>query len=250
MDYDNSSIATTYDEARALTPVRQRRWRDLLSAHVHRGAISLVVDLGCGTGRFSEVLAAEFAARIIGLDPSQTMIDQARRKLAAGKIKFGRATAHQLPLASGCADLVFMSQVYHHLRDPVAVARECRRILRVRGYVCVRTATRENDVVLPHFFPALRTMLDADLPSGEHISSNFLAAGFSPEHHSIITEMVSPDWPGFVRKCALRADSFLARLSDDEFDRGISALRAHVGVINPNDAVTEEIDWFVFRKRA
>jgi len=47
--------------------------------------------------------------------------------------------------------------------DPVAVARECRRILRADGYVCVRTGTRENDVVIPRFFPAVRAMLVADL---------------------------------------------------------------------------------------
>jgi trans-aconitate methyltransferase len=54
----------------------------LLLAHVDRTAISLVVDLGCGTGRFSEMLAAELGARVIGLDPSEKMIDQARRKPA------------------------------------------------------------------------------------------------------------------------------------------------------------------------
>ena len=79
MDYDQSGIATTYDEARALTPARRRRWQRLLSAHVDRTAISLVIDLGCGTGRFSEMPAAELGARVIGLDPSDQMIDQARR---------------------------------------------------------------------------------------------------------------------------------------------------------------------------
>jgi hypothetical protein len=45
MDYDQSGIATTYDEARALTPARRRRWQRLLSAHVDRTAIALVVGL-------------------------------------------------------------------------------------------------------------------------------------------------------------------------------------------------------------
>jgi ubiquinone/menaquinone biosynthesis C-methylase UbiE len=76
MDYDQSGIATTYDEARALTPERRRRWQRLLSVHVDRTAISLVIDLGCGTGRFSEMLATELGARVIGLDPSEKMIDQ------------------------------------------------------------------------------------------------------------------------------------------------------------------------------
>ena len=247
---DQSGIATTYDDARALTPARRRRWQRLLSAHVDRTAVSLVVDLGCGTGRFSEMLAAELGARVIGLDPSEKMIDQARRKPATSPVVFGRASAHELPLRDSCVDLVFMSQIYHHLPDPAAVARECRRVLRTGGYVCIRTGTRENDVVVPNFFPAVRAMLDADLPSSNEIRSNFAAAGFAPRHHEIVTEVVAPDWPSFIRKSALRADSFLARLSDIEFDQGMAALRAHRVNINPAEAVTEEIDWFVFTKRA
>ena len=49
MDYDRSDIAITYDQARALTPARRLRWQRLLSTHVDQSAISLVVDLGCGT---------------------------------------------------------------------------------------------------------------------------------------------------------------------------------------------------------
>src|SRR5271169_6845101 len=139
MDYDKSDIAATYDEARALTPARQPLWRDLLAAHVDRSAISLVVDLGCGTGRFSEILAAEFDARIIGFDPSENMIDQARRKLATGMIEFKRALADKLPLADSCVDLVFMSQVYHSSSRPGCrgagmPAHPARRRLRLRPH--------------------------------------------------------------------------------------------------------------------
>jgi ubiquinone/menaquinone biosynthesis C-methylase UbiE len=250
MDYAQSRIATTYDEARALTPARRRRWQRLLSAHLDRSTISLVVDLGCGTGRFSEMLAAELGARVIVLDPSKKMIDLARRKPATSPVVFGRASAHELPLPEARVDLVFMSQIYHHLPDPAAVARECGRVLRAGGYVCVRTGTRENNVVVPNFFPAVRPMLDADFPSSDQITSNFAAADLTPRHHQIVTEVVAPDWPSFVRKSALRADSFLARLSDTEFDQGMAALRAHGAKIKSAEAITEEIDWFVFTKCA
>src|SRR6201998_1187786 len=113
------------------------------------------------------------------------MIDKARRKPVTSPVEFGRASAHELPLPEGWVDLVFMSQIYHHLPDPAAVARECGRVLRVGGYVCVRTGTRENDVAAPNFFPAVRTMLDADLPSGDEIRSNLAIAGFSPTYHEV-----------------------------------------------------------------
>ena len=217
MDYDQSEIATIYDEARALMPARRQRWQRLLSVHVDRTAISLIMDLGCGTGRFSGMLAEELGAQVIGFDPSEKMIEQAQRKSAIGPIVFARASADALPLADGHVDLAFMSQVYHHLSDPAAVARECRRVLRVGGYACIRTGTRENDVVVPKFFPAVRAMLDADFPSSDEIRLNFAAAGFTPRHHEIVREVVAPDWPSFVRKSALRADSLLARLSNQVY---------------------------------
>jgi len=94
---------------RALAPETLRLWQDLLSAHIDRAAISLVIDLGCGTGRFSEVLAAHFGVHVIGVDPSEKMVDQARRKPATGNVDYRQGTAEALPLPDGCADLIFMS---------------------------------------------------------------------------------------------------------------------------------------------
>jgi ubiquinone/menaquinone biosynthesis C-methylase UbiE len=248
MDYDQSDIAATYDTARALTPARRRRWRRLLAAHIDLTAVSLAVDLGCGAGRFSEMLEEELDARVIGFDPSEKMIGQARQKPARARVAFARASAQALPLPEACVHLVFLSQIYHHFADPVAVARECRRVLRAGGYVCIRTGTRENDVVVPRFFPAVRAMFDADLPSSDEVSSNFVASGFAQRHQEIVTEVVAPDWPSFIDKSGLRADSFLARLSDMEFEQGMARLRAHLANIGHDEPVTEEIDWFVFTK--
>jgi SAM-dependent methyltransferase len=67
MDYDETDIATTYDKARAVAPETLRLRQDLLSAHIDRATISLVIDLGCGTGRFSASGAIELARDRVGL---------------------------------------------------------------------------------------------------------------------------------------------------------------------------------------
>jgi SAM-dependent methyltransferase len=154
-----------------------------------------------------------------------------------------------LRLPDGCADLVFMSMVYHHLTDPSAGARECHRVLRKGGYVCIRNGTRESDFPHRHFFSALRALIDSDLPSRREIEAVFAVGGFATVEHHVVTQITAPDWPRFIEKSALRADSFLARLSDDDFRKGMAALRNPGDSIDQSVAVSEEIDWFVFRRQ-
>jgi ubiquinone/menaquinone biosynthesis C-methylase UbiE len=220
----------------------------LLSTHIDRDAISVVVDLGCGTGRFSELLAAHFGVQVIGIDPSEKMVDQARRKPTTGKVVYRQGSAEAIPLQDDCADLVFMSMIYHHLIDTRAVARECRRVLRQGGYVSIRNATQEGDFPHRHFFPGLHTLIDTHLPPRRDITAVFAAAGFSPVIHQVVTQVTARDWRSFVEKSALRADSISVRLPDDEFHRGMASLRADGDKIDANTPVTEEIDWFVFTR--
>ena len=248
MDYDQTDIAASYDKARALMPKSARLWKDLLSVHVDRRKMSLLIDLGCGTGRFTYLLAAHFRVRVIGIDPSSKMIEQARRKPARGDLTFRQGSAEALPLTDGCADLVFMSMIYHHLTDPSAVARECHRVLCSGGFACIRNGIRETDFPHRQFFPSLEAMVAAELPSQHDVRGVFLAAGFNEVTHRVVTQVVAPDWHHFVEKSALRADSFLARLSDREFEEGMAALRCPGAAIEQNDPVTEEIGWFVFAR--
>src|SRR5215469_7251685 len=176
MNYDKTDIPATYDKARALSPEMRRLWQDLLSVHVDRAEISLIIDLGCGTGRFSELLAAHFGVQVIGIDPSLKMLDQARRKPAIDVV-YCQGLAEALPFREGCADLVFMSMVYHHFTDPSAVAKECHRTLHQGGYACIRNGTRESDFPHRHFFPALRALIESDLPSRRDIEAVFAADG-------------------------------------------------------------------------
>jgi hypothetical protein len=122
-------------------------------------------------------------------------------------------------------------------------------VLRQDGRACIRNTTHDCDFVYRHFFP-LQPLIDSDLPTRKDIHSIFVSAGFVATAHQILSQLVASDWPSFVQNSALRGDSFLARLSDKEFDRGMVALRAQTGTIDRDSGVTEEIDWFVFTKQA
>jgi ubiquinone/menaquinone biosynthesis C-methylase UbiE len=246
MDYDRTGIAASYDRARALTPEALSVWKRLLTLDVDPVVISRAVDLGCGTGRFSELLAAEFNCRVIGVDPSKKMLDEARGKLPTRGIIFMEGSGEALPLPDSSVDLVFMSTVYHHFADTAVVALECRRVLCPSGYVCIRNSTRETDFPHRHFFPSMESLAASDLPSRQDIKAVFEKSGFAIVVSKVVKQTMAANWEAFIAKTALRADSFLARLSDDEFQQGLAAMENHE--LRDNKPVTEEVDWFVFRR--
>src|SRR5437879_2230437 len=99
MDYDASDIAAAYDRGRDHGPGFLNLWMNVVSAHVRKQHIKTILDLGCGTGRFSEALAVRFNAEVIGIDASQKMLEVARRKRRDRRIRYepGRAEAIPLP---------------------------------------------------------------------------------------------------------------------------------------------------------
>jgi ubiquinone/menaquinone biosynthesis C-methylase UbiE len=243
MDYDKSTIPAVYDRARDLAPDVLQRWLDLVARDAGPAPDSLIVDAGCGTGRFCEPLAERFSARVLGVDPSGQMLEVARKKTTSGRVEFRWASADHLPLAPGEADMVFLSMVFHHLPDARAAAHEFRRVLRSGGHVCVRTVTLDADVPHRRFFP----QVGAVLPTRARVAAVFADAGFSKVAQEIVPQVVAKTWPDFVGKIALRAYSTVASLGEEEFQAGMAALRSHAPPGGPDREVTEDVDWLVFK---
>ena len=244
MDYDKTSIAATYDAARSLPAEALTRWLDLVAAHAPR-RMELIIDVGCGTGRFTQPLAERFPAHVIGLDPSESMLASARKKPTAGRVEFRQAPAECLPLPNGSVDLVFMSMMLHHLDDRAAAARECRRVLRDRGRIFVRNTTRDS--IYPHvrFFPGFQAIVDSQLPSRDEIVATFASAGLRLLAGEVVEIQAATGWREFSDKIALRADSFIIRLPQVEFDAGMTSLREHASRAG-DEPVMQQVHSFVF----
>ncbi len=89
-----------------------------------------VLDIGCGVGRWSRVLAARGAV-VTGVDISPTMIDEARRRaLAEGvadRCRFDVSDIAALDVG-GQFDLVLGVTVLQHILDPERLRAALRRI--------------------------------------------------------------------------------------------------------------------------
>ena len=87
-----------------------------------------LLEVGCGSGYYSEVFAALLAegVRYTGIDYSGAMIARARAHYPATAFEVADAT--QLPYADGAFDIVFNGVSLMHIIDYPAAIREAARI--------------------------------------------------------------------------------------------------------------------------
>ena len=126
--------AAVYDhDANPLPALEEPHVRDALGDAGGRE----VLDLGCGTGRHTAWLAAA-GARVTAVDFSAGMLEEARRKVPAGRARFIVHDLHEpLPLPDASFDAVVSGLVLEHLRDLAGFFSEARRVLRPAGRAVV-----------------------------------------------------------------------------------------------------------------
>lgn len=90
---------------------------------------AVVLDVGAGTGKFTELLASR-AAQVIAVDPSEDMLAQLRRKLPTVAARVG--PAEDLPVEDAAVDAVTVAQAFHWF-DRDRAAAEFARVLRPGG---------------------------------------------------------------------------------------------------------------------
>lgn len=112
---------------------RLRRFRTLLEATPDIG--SRVVDVGCGAGTYSRLLAQR-GAEVIGVDYSPQTIQKARLR-GDEQIGWCVGDARRLPLADGTTDSVLCFGVTQALSDSREAILEFRRVVKEDGYVWV-----------------------------------------------------------------------------------------------------------------
>jgi len=121
-----------------------------------------ILEVACGTGRFT-VMLAERGADIIGLDISPAMMAKGRKKAqragVSGSVEFMRGDAARLPFPDDHFDAVFAMRFFHLADTPVTFLRELRRVSKEQ--VFFDTFTR----------PSTRVLYNWLLPMGSRLYS-------------------------------------------------------------------------------
>lgn len=134
---DESAVASAYDRWSATYDDDRNRTRDL-DAQVVRAAHlpvegATAVELGCGTGKNTEWLAAH-ARRVVAMDLSVGMLQRARARVPAPHVTFVRGDVRDAwPVGDASIDVVIGNLVLEHVASLDGVFAEAARVLRPGG---------------------------------------------------------------------------------------------------------------------
>jgi len=136
--YRDADVAAHYDAERFVGPLKERRnrrkWHAIVQALESLGSeVSTILDLPCGTGRFTPALA-DRELDVVGSDISHEMMRVAQKATRSTRRVRGfvQADAERLPLRDGCVDCVASIRFMFHVDPPtrVAILREMGRVAR------------------------------------------------------------------------------------------------------------------------
>ncbi len=201
-----------------------------------------VLDLATGVGAMAgELRRAWPDALVVGIDLSAAQLEWARRHHA--EIPVARADAAHLPFPDSTFDRVHCSWLLEHVRAPVPILTEVRRVLRPGGYclfteVDNATFTMEppSDLVAEVMaaLAAAQVAAGGDPYVGAKLDGYFAEAGFARVERSPRWMHGHPGEPrffdGFVTEVAEifeGLDESLGAIMGDKLNRAAHVMREH-----------------------
>jgi ubiquinone/menaquinone biosynthesis C-methylase UbiE len=136
----------------------QYPWRRRLLDLVSVDRDSRVLDLGCGSGGWSESIG-QSVHQVVGIDISLERIKVAKKNAeneSLNNLHFFIGDAENLPFPSDYFNIVFCAAILHHLPDLNQAFREIHRVLKIDGKIILSEPGLLNPFafVRRKFFPS------------------------------------------------------------------------------------------------
>jgi ubiquinone/menaquinone biosynthesis C-methylase UbiE len=230
---DFGPLAATYDELRPA----DANWWELFELLVREADLlgRRVLDVGCGTGRFSAALH-ERGSRVWGVEPSPEMAAEARERGVNVKI----ARAEQLPFKEGWFERAVLWLVAH-LVDRPAVFAELARVLSPEGRIAIATfdPAHFERYYLNRLFPSLDRIDRERFPEPSALLGELEAAGFAATL-TPLSQRAEIARDEALERIRGRFISTLRLLDDAEFAQGLARAERELP-----ERVGYELEWAV-----
>lgn len=184
-----------------------------------------VLEVGCGTGHWMEVL--QEYAHVVGIDLSHSMLQKAAR--SNGKRLLVRGEAEHLPFADRTFEIVFCVNAIHHFGNPSAFIEEAQRVLMLDGVLAVigmNPHTGNDQWFIYEYFPGT---YEADLqsyPSPEIIADWMSSAGFEKISQKEAERLYDNKHADDVLPLPKDFTSQLSLLATEDYEKGIERIEA------------------------
>lgn len=217
-DYD--SISQYYDDVRGFGLDYYRGWVDHIFRHGDLEGRQRVLDVGCGTGRYTTHIQGRLGHPVVGIDLSAGMLAKACAKVGGrDDIRLVRGDAQALPFRDASFDAAILILVVHHIEDLTTMASELLRTLAPSGRLMVMT--RDHDEIEASYIAMFPGVLEIDLarfPKVSRLEGVLEEAGFTGVGHS---REVNPGFTMTPAEVLAKVDgrfiSTLTLMSDEEF---------------------------------
>ena len=227
---DYAKIAGYYDKVRALSRESLNFWLEVFSKFGGIKENSRVLDVGCGTGRFTIPLATKTNASVYGLDSSSEMLEKARIKDKGSVVKWVQGRAEDLPFDDGHFDCVLTSYTIHHVDDMWKAIEEMYRVLKDQGRCVILTSSHgqiRRSVL--HEFPKIRKIDLERFPSVLKLKRMMTSSGFKAVHHHIIKSVKRlVPVEQYLDRVKKKPFSTLTLLTEDEFTDGLKEFEKRI----------------------
>jgi SAM-dependent methyltransferase len=217
---DYSEIAKYYDSVR-LVPTEGLLSRIVQYGRIDRG--STVLDVGCGTGRFTLGILDAKPFRLFALEPSIEMLKRAVLKDEPKRILWVRGDGQHLPFRDGFLDCVYMTSVIHHIEDKKTSLQEIHRVLKKGGSCVIMTYSHSGirkQVISD--FPGVVAIDLKRVPSVPCLKEIMRSVGFRDiSYHAIKHDEGLTSVDDYLERVRKKYLSTLTLLSENAFKRGL-----------------------------
>jgi len=97
---------------------------------------SVVLDIGCGTGRWSKYVSKN-VKWVEAIDPSQAVLSAAALTKDLPNIRISKASVDNIPFADNSFDMAFSLGVLHHIPDTADAMKKCVAKIKTNGWFLV-----------------------------------------------------------------------------------------------------------------